>query len=293
MNPRITGALMVSAAACLWGTWSLFFRPAERHGNVSAALETFLVFGTTFLVSSPFALRERPKTSRPLGAWLLVALIGVTDALNAMFFFWAMQKTTVAVAVLTHYTAPVLVAILAPFVLGERVTKSAFGVVALGFAGLVVLLEPWRHSTPDVMRGAVYGLASAVFFATSLLGIKRVGRHFGAFEVLAWHMPTALVMLWLFLPAGAFAIPAASVPWLAAACIGPGAVAGVLFYKGVVHLEANRASILMLMEPLTAVLVGIVVWKEVPRPLAALGAILVLVAAYLVVSRDAADARAT
>lgn len=284
---------MVSAAACLWGTWSLFFRPAERHGNVSAALETFLVFGTTFVVSSPFALRERPRASRPVGAWLLVALIGVTDALNAMFFFWAMQKTTLAVAVLTHYTAPVLVAILAPVVLGERVTKSALGVVALAFTGLVVLLEPWRDSTPDLTRGAAFGLASAVFFAASLLGIKRVGRHFRAFEILAWHMPTALVTLWLFLPAGAFAIPQASLGWLAAACVGPGALASVLFYKGVVHLEANRASVLMLMEPLTAVLVGVVVWNEVPRPLSALGAILVLVAAYLVVSTDEVDARAT
>jgi DME family drug/metabolite transporter len=283
---------MVSAAACLWGTWSLFFRPAESHGNVSAALETFVVFGTTFLVSTPFALRERPKDKRPISAWLLVGFIGVTDALNAMFFFWAMQKTTLAVAVLTHYTAPVLVALFAPMVLGERVTKATLGVVGIALTGLVVLLEPWRDSTPHLMRGAGFGLASAVFFATSLLGIKRVGRHFSAFEVLAWHMPTALLTLALFLPAGAFAIPTPALGWLGLACVFPGALASVLFYKGIVHLEANRASVLMLLEPLTAVLVGIVVWKEVPRPLSALGALLVLFAAYRVVSTEKANARA-
>jgi drug/metabolite transporter (DMT)-like permease len=284
---------MVSVAASLWGTWSLFFRPAESHGPISAALETFVVFSASFVVATPFALRERPGTRRPLSAWLLVALIGVTDALNALFFFWAMQKTTLAVAVLTHYTAPVLVAIFAPFVLGERLTKRTVVVVAIAFTGLAVLLEPWREFAPGAMHGAGLGLASAIFFASSLLGIKRAGRHFGGFELLAWHMPTALLTLWLFVPRGAFSsIPEPALGWLALACIGPGAIAAVLFYKGVVHLEANRASILMLLEPLTAVLVGIVVWKEVPRPLAALGALLVLISAYMVVKRDPSDARA-
>ena len=43
------------------------------------------------------------------------------------------------------------------------------------------------------------------------------------------------------------------------------------FYRGVARLEASKASILMLLEPLTAVLVGILVWHEVPRPLSLVG----------------------
>src|SRR5687767_13026457 len=101
---------MVGGAASLWGTWSLFFRPAEAYGGVTPALEVFVVFGVVFLISAPFALREHPGRARPPSAWVLLGVSGVLDALNALFFFWAMQTTTLAVAVLTHYLAPILVA---------------------------------------------------------------------------------------------------------------------------------------------------------------------------------------
>jgi drug/metabolite transporter (DMT)-like permease len=284
---------MVGGAACLWGTWSLFFRPAERHGGVTPALETFVVFGIVFVISTPFALREHPGTRRPLAAWALLGLSGVLDALNALFFFWAMQTTTLAVAVLTHYLAPILVAFLAPWLAKERVTRRTFTAVAIAVTGLFVLLEPWRDGSGGIGRGAALGLTSALFFAASLLTLKRVGRHFGPAEVLAWHMPTALVTLAFFLPSHPLAIAKEAYGWLFVGALGPGALAGILFFRGLARVEASRASVLMLLEPLTAVLVGVLVWKEVPRPLSALGAVLVLFGAYQVLSTERTDARAT
>lgn len=289
---RLSGALMVGSAACLWGTWSLFFRPAEAYGGVTPALETFVVFGVVFLISIPFALVERPGLPRPRGAWALLGLSGVLDALNALFFFWAMQTTTLAVAVLTHYLAPILVASLAPWLAGERVTRRTFGAIAIALSGLCVLLEPWRGGTEGVGRGAAFGVLSAVFFASSLLTLKRVGRHFGPAEVLAWHMPTALITLAFFLPSHPFAISSSALAWLVIGGLGPGALAGVLFFRGLARLEASRASVLMLLEPLTAVLVGVVVWKELFGPLSAIGAGLVLFAAYRVLSSERTHAGA-
>lgn len=102
---------MIAAAAAAWGTWSLFFRPAEARGGVDAPLEVFVVFGVILITTAPLAIREHPGVQRPLGAWALLGLQGVFDAANALLFFWAMQRTTLAVAVLTHYLAPVLVAL--------------------------------------------------------------------------------------------------------------------------------------------------------------------------------------
>ncbi len=105
-------------------------------------------------------------------------------------------------------------------------------------------------------------------------------------------MPAALVLLFFFLPSGALEVPLPALALLVLGGLGPGAVAGISFFRGLARLEASRASVLMLLEPLTAVLVGIVVWHEAPRPLGVVGAALVLAGAYWVLRGGATHARA-
>ncbi len=281
---RTRGALMIALAAGSWGTWSLFFRPAEACGGVNAALEAFVVFATIFVASLPLALRERLRVRRPLRVWALLGLQGVFDAANALLFFWAMQKTSLAVAVLTHYLAPVLVALGAPFVVGERVSRRTWGALGVALAGLVTLLEPWRDGSKIALGGALLGAGSAVFFAMSLLAAKRLGRHFAPTEILCWHIPTGLLVMLPFLPSNVLSTPPTALGLLVLGGLGPGAVAGVLFIRGLAHTHASRASILMLLEPVVAVVVGVVAWNEVPSWPAWLGGALVLAAAYWVLA---------
>jgi len=281
---RTRGALAIALASGSWGTWSLFFRPAEAKGGVNAALEVTVIYTTILLFTAPLALRDRPRARRPTSAFLWLGAQGVFDATNGLLFFWAMQTTTLAVAVLTHYLAPVLVALSAPWVLGEKSDRRTIAALVVAFTGLVVLLEPWRGGGSAVGLGALLGGGSALFFTASLLVAKRLQRHFAPTEILAWHLPTGIAVSLPFLPAGVAHTPRDALVLLLLAGLGPGALAGVLFIRGLAHTEANRASILMLLEPVVAVVVGVVVWNEVPRPLVWAGAALVLGAAWLVLT---------
>lgn len=280
-----SSALRIALAASTWGTWSLFFRPVEARYGVSPALETFVVFSTILLVGAPLALRDRPRQRRALSLWGLLALQGVFDALNALLFFAAMQKTTLAVAVLTHYLAPVLVALAAPFVVSERIQSRTWAVLALALAGLAVLLEPWRGVGGGALLGAMLGAGSAVFFTGSLLLAKRLGSAFAPTEIMAWHMPTALCTLVFFLPAGVTSTPLAALVPLFLAGLGPGALAAVVFIRALPFVDASKASILMLLEPVVAVCVGVAAFHELPRPAGLAGGAMVLSAAYLVLAR--------
>jgi drug/metabolite transporter (DMT)-like permease len=275
---------MIALAAASWGTWSLFFRPAEARGGVDAPLEVFVVFATILVVTAPLAIADRVRAPRPRHAWALLGLQGVFDALNALLFFWAMQKATLAVAVLTHYLAPVLVSLGAPLAVGERVGRRTWAALGLALGGLAILLEPWRNAEERAVTGALLGAGSAVFFACSLLAAKRLGRHFAPTEILAWHMPTALLTVLPFLSLSSLSAPPAAVGLLVVAGLGPGALAGVLFIRGLAHTPASRASVLMLLEPVVAVLVGVTAFDERLRPAAVLGGALVLAAAALVIA---------
>lgn len=276
------GSVRIAVAATLWGTWSLFFRPAEELSRISAALEAFVVFAAILIVTLPWALCARSAVRRPISSWLGIATLGVFDAMNALLFFSAMQHTSLPIAVLTHYLAPLLVAVAAPAVLGDRLRLATWGALATALCGLIFLLEPWRPLGSSWL-GAGLGAASAIFFAANILIAKRIQHHFAPIELLTWHMPTALVTLAPFaFASGIPEIAPAALGLLGLGALGPGALAGALFVGGLVRVDATRASVLMLLEPVSAMLIGVLIWKEAPSAIGGVGAVLVLAAAWIV-----------
>src|SRR6185503_10283652 len=100
------GMVMVTLAAASWGTWSLFLRPTGLPAYVTG----FLLFAIMSVVSFPLTLRE-PRAQWDRRTVALLVANAFTDATNVITFFAAMQYTTVAIAVLTHYLAPILIAL--------------------------------------------------------------------------------------------------------------------------------------------------------------------------------------
>lgn len=285
LRRRTSGYAMVAVAASSWGTWPLILRIAERYGPVPTALQSAIVMGAMTLVSTPAALRTRLPRA-PLRDWVLLGLTGLFDALNVLTFFAAYRTTTVAVAVLTHYLAPVLVAGLAPWLLGEQARARTYGAIALSLGGLVLLLGPWRAQGPLAGGvGALLGATSALFYALNVLVSKHLAQRFGGAQIMSFHMVVALPVLVLATPSGAIgALTAPSALVLLAAGVGPGAAAGLLFLTGLRRIPASHASTLTLLEPLVAVLLGATVFAESVGVAALVGAAGILAGAALVVS---------
>lgn len=272
-------------AATLWGTWSLFFRPAERLQPIAPSVQVAIVFTVIFAATARGAwLDSRARTRRPARAWVAIAALGVGDAFNALFFFWAMQKTSLALAVLSHYLAPVLVALGAIFVLGERLRAATLGALVLCLLGLTLLLEPWATPAGSSLMGVVLGAGSAVFYAANVLLTKRVEHWFSPRELLAWHVPPALLVVLPFVPTGGFSLSPAAFGLIAVGGALAGALGGVLFLSGLRQVEASAASVLTLLEPVTAVAIGALVYAEVPSAVGFVGAAMVLTGAAWVLS---------
>jgi drug/metabolite transporter (DMT)-like permease len=280
--------LGVAFAAASWGTWTVFLRLAHATGPIAPELSTFIVFASIGLVLCPLAARaaRERETSRSWRDWSLCAVFGVSDALNCVLYFAALQTTSVAVAVLTHYLAPLLVAVMAPLVLGERRRPGTLLAVGVGLLGLTLLLAPWNIRTqPDgtLLTGALLGLGSAFFYAINVLLNKRLTQSFDPAEIFVYHMPSALLLLGLLVPAGAWAVSSQGFVWLVIGALGPGALAGIVFVRGLAVVPAAHASVLTLVEPFAAIAIARFAWGETLAPSALIGAAAILIAAYLVV----------
>ena len=274
--------MLVALAASLWGTWPVILRNAP----MPAALQSAVLMAVLTLASLPVMLRDRLRVKPTLSQWLGVGWLGVGDALNVVLFFAAYQRTTVAIAVLTHYLTPIFVAVAAPIVLGEKARARTFGAVAVAFVGLVLLLEPWRVGLgrSDVI-GAALGASSAVFYASNVLFTKRLVKAFSGSELMFFHGLVATPLLFALVPKAEYALAsnhALAIVLLGA--LGPGALGGLLFVWGLRRISASHASVLTLLEPFVAVLLAAAMMGERVGLVSFCGGALILAGAVLVVT---------
>jgi drug/metabolite transporter (DMT)-like permease len=264
------GFVMVVLAAASWGTWSLFLRPT----GLSPMVASPIVFAVMGLVTLPVAL------ATPRARWdrtIVLLLLGNTlfDVLNLITFFGALDTTTVAIAVLSHYVAPIMVAIAAPRIDGVR-SQGVAPAAVVALAGLVVVLEPWREAAQGAVLGSVLGVVSAVCYAGNVFCVRRLALSIGPTKAMAYHALIGAVALAPFALPHLHEIAADNLALLAAGAVSIGATSGVVFAIGLARIGSARAAVLAYAEPLVAVGVGAIVWDEPLHPLALVGGAMVL-----------------
>lgn len=273
---------MVTLAAASWGTWSLFLRPTGLPATVTSPV----IMLTMGLAALPFALRLPRATWDRRTVGLLLANAGF-DALNLITFFAAIHYTTVAIAVLSHYVAPILIALAAPAI--DKVdVRGARPAAAVALLGLVIVLEPWAEPQHGAALGASLGVLSACCYAGNMFVVRRLAARIGAPRAMSYHsLIAAVAMLPLVFVDGGYAqVAREDLLLLVAGAMTIGAASGVMFAIGLVRIGSARAAVLCFAEPIVAVLVGALVWDEPLHLLALVGGAMVL-GAGIHVAREA------
>ena len=278
MTSQRMGTLYVALGAAGWGTWALFLR---GHG-LPPAWQSVMILSVIAVAWLPAAVRaSSARAARSRAAWLLLGGAAVTDAGNYLCYFGALDRGPIALAVLTHYLAPVVVAVLAPVLLREALTRRTAVALAVSLGGLALLVLGEGGLAAASGRTAALGAASAVFYGLNTLLTKKLLDDFAASELLAYHCVLRAGMVALF--AGAPPSPAAFLwtPLLGALLIG--AVGAALFYAGLRAIPAQRAAVLTYLEPLVAALVGFFAFAEPLGPAGLVGGALIVAGGAAVV----------
>lgn len=121
---------------------------------------------------------------------------GLSGTVSLMCYFLAIGILPLATAVTLNYTSPLFVALLLALWFRESVGRSLFGAVALGFAGVVVLLQPTLH--PEQWLGAVAGLGSGLVASLAYINVRELGR---------LGEPETRTVLWFSLVTSLFGLP--------------------------------------------------------------------------------------
>ncbi len=205
-------------------------------------------------------------------------ILGIFLMLNNFAFFYAFQNTTIANAVLTHYTAPIIVAFLASAFLGEKVTGRLITAIVLASAGLWILLNGFSvHEAHGY--GIAAGLASGVLYAIIIILSRSYSRHFS--PVVLSFCANAFIVAMLLPFIRTFPLYA----WKSFLIMGivHSTIAPILYFKGLQTVTANRAAVLGYLEPVNAILFSMLFLNEQPGIYSVFGGVLVLFSGYLTV----------
>jgi drug/metabolite transporter, DME family len=221
-------------------------------------------------------------------------LVGAAQAGTLITFVTANKLTTAANAVFLQATAPLYVALLGPFLLGEHLKRKDIPLLALIFAGVLLLFagshEPLA-TAPHRVLGTFVGIASGFCWALTVMGLRwiaRIDHEDGGNSARAAAVMGNLLAFVVCLPA---AVPMASptvtdvvgVAYLGVFQVG---AAYLLLSRGIRHVPAAAASLLLLAEPAFSPLWAWLVHHESPGFWPLVGGALIIGAATTATWRD-------
>jgi drug/metabolite transporter (DMT)-like permease len=206
----VVGYTMVAVAATLFGINGPVSKVALSSGLSSLRLTearsagAFIALTAIALVRSPSSLRVQ---RRELPRLALFGIAGV--AFVQLFYFLAIHRLPVGIALLIQYIGPVLVAIYARTFGHEHVRRRIWLALALSLTGLALMVQLWSGVTLDGL-GVTYALIAAVVFAGYLLLAEHEMKSREAIPLLAWAFFFALVFWTIVQPWWSFPASAAA-----------------------------------------------------------------------------------
>ena len=284
LNRSQTAAkLGLSAAMAIFGTVGLFRRLIPLPSAFLAM--TRGVLGAAFLLVLTLLRKQKPDFGRIRKNLPLLLLSGGMIGVNWILLFEAYNHTTVAAATLCYYMEPTFLLLVSPFALREALTLRKGLCAGAAFIGMLLVSGVFSaEKAPGSAAGILLALGAAALYTGVVVLNKKLGDVAPADKTVIQLASAAAVVLPYTLAAervepGAFSIRTALLLLLVGA-VHTGA-AYALYFAAVPVLPAGTTALFSYIDPVTAVVLSVLVLKEPASPAVWIGAALILGAAIL------------
>lgn len=263
MKQRSQARLMLITAMTAFGTIGFFVRhiplsSAERA--LYRAVIAVAVLGLYLLFSKKGLSLQRVRKQLPL-----LMLSGAAIGINWILLFEAYDYTTVSVATLSYYFAPVIVTALCPILFREKLTGKQILCFVMSTAGLVLITGISTVGEGRHMAGIAFGLGAAVFYASVVLMNKYI-RDVDGVERTFWQFVGAAVVLlpYVLVTSGVNLHLLELTGWGSLLVVGVfhTGICYCLYFSALKELPGQKAAILSYIDPLVAVLVSVALLQE-------------------------------
>ncbi|MBR1708249.1 MAG: EamA family transporter [Clostridia bacterium] len=283
MNDNRKAQIKLICSMLIYGTIGLFRRMLPFSSAMIAIMRG--IIGSCFLIVY-MKIRKKPiRLKNAANEVPLVLFIGALIGVNWIFLFEAYNYTTVAIATLCYYMAPVFVIIAAVFVLGERMTVKKIISILLSVIGMILISKTGMHPESDTLdiRGILFGLLAAALYAAVILLNKKI-KKMGVYErTILQLLSAAFVLIPYQLVTDGIVIQGTPISWGLMIFIGivHTGIAYLLYFGSLTALPTQTVALFSYIDPVTAVLLSAFLLREPLGLSGVLGTILILGAALI------------
>ena len=278
MRERMTPKRMMITAMAVFGTLGVFV----RHISVSSAeLALYRAVMAVLLLGGFLAVTGQKIPFREIRKEIpLLLLSGVAMGFNWILLFEAYKYTTVSVATLSYYFAPVIVTVVCPLLFREKMTAKnwiCFGMSTLGIILITGLGE--SSAGENSLLGIAFGLGAACLYATVILLNKFIKGVEGLHRTFLQFIAAVLVLLpYVALTDGMTLASMDAAGWVCLLIVGivHTGIIYCLYFSALKELPGQEAAILSYIDPLVAVLCSVLILGENLMLTQGLGGMLIL-----------------
>jgi drug/metabolite transporter, DME family len=279
---------LVLGTGVIWGTIGIAAKVVFETTTLDAAslnwLRTLVASATCLVIAGPTLRAGIQRSSRSdLG---LMILLGIIIIVYQWCYLAAVDRIGVTTATLISLCVPpALVALVSAVFLGEALSR--FGMLALAGAllgtAMLVGSPPVVAEGGVMLAGVLFALGCAAGVAAHALGSRRIAGRHDALLPLAIAFPAGAVFFAPVAIGHGFSLDQPLAGWVLVIYLGvvPSALAYVMYQRGLRHLPASTASILTLVEPLTAAVLAWALFAEALTPIGIAGGALLLASIML------------
>ena len=212
--------------------------------------------------------------------YLIVA--GVALGFNWIFLFEAYRLTSIATATLAYYMAPVILIVVSPFILKEKVSLGKWICVICALFGMSLIAGIWNSSDEMGLGGIGMGLLAACFYATIVINNKHLS-NINPYDSAIFQLATAAVILCPYvlfsIDFSEFSVSSKTILLTVIVGIVHTGIAYWLYFSALPKLQAFRIAIFSYIDPAVAILLSVFVLMEPMTTAGLVGALLILGAA--------------
>ena len=273
MNPRS----MLIASMTIFGTLGIFVRNIPVSSSELAlyrAVLAALLIAVFLLVTKQHIPLANIKKEVPL---LLAS--GVAMGINWILLFEAYKYTTVSVATLSYYFAPVIVTVVCPFLFKEKLTGKQIICFVMSTLGLVLITGISDKGSGNDFIGILFGLGAAVFYATVILLNKFIKNVEGIHRTFLQFLSAIVILIpYVIMTSGVTLGKLNGIGWANLLIVGliHTGVTYCMYFSSLKELPGQKSAILSYIDPLVAVLISVTILGESMTLWQVIGGILIL-----------------
>lgn len=268
-------AMIVSAS--VFGTLGPFVRRIEV---ASAELALYrAVLAAVFLLLFFLVRRERPRL-REIRKSLWLLLSGAAMGFDWMLLFESYKYTSISLATLSYYIAPVIVTALCPLLFHEKMTRTQVLCFLMSTLGVALIIGSGSvHGGASDVRGICFGVSAAVFYAAVILLNKYITGVTGLERTFVQLLAAVVVLApYVGLTSGFHPEVLSATGWVNLLIVGfvHTGVTYCMYFAAIRTLPGQESSLLSYLDPIVSVLISVLLLGEPLAPIQIAGMVLFL-----------------